>query len=699
MFCYRYPIVSYCNPLLREFPVLSEYIDRTQFLKIYKNKIKTDVQYNRKHTESSENDNPCDVYIKALEKVEKEKEKKRAYLQKMKDKERLLSYENECINEQEKCWKKQVKQLPTKDEKNKHCLSESVSQDIRRICKQSAKRRFNQEKKKKQDLLVSAEIKRIRALMVKCEEMRSDKASMETDDEIWPNKKTSCKKTKPKKDQQKSKESLSDEKVTTQKTNRFKTQLDKCMKDQWAKVSEYKQWFTAEEQLSIECDRKCLDNLFLQSCKRKTLAKSCWAITGEGKKPQIKKEEEERISEKENQKDKALLQREIDRVKKRHLQEFCNKESSIEEPYDPCDQLKSINQPKPVNQPRITNEQLDIFKNNIDEFRTCIYRTLPNQDFQRGNKVSIIGGGPMGIGCAVALISKGISHDLVLVDNNNELRNSEHSDLMCGTSFLLRNCHIDKSSNLDSTSNSRVVVVTAGPKAKDKEAKTNVAMETAKIIKEIMPQLVKQSPKAVFLIVANPTDIMTWFARKVTDLPCERCFGTGCHLDSARFRMLIAQMIGVSKHSVNGYILGEHGCSSVPIWSTVTVGGTQLQTIMPEIGTADDPMHWSNVHRDVVVASERVKEGKGCTNWALGLTVADVISAIFEDSHQIMTLSTNAQGICGIDQEVFFSLPCIVNKCGLHAVVNLQISACERSLLKKSAETLIEAQCKIKNLL
>lgn len=694
MFCYRYPIFSYCNPLLREFPVLSEYIDRTQLLKIYKNKIKTDLQCYRKHTGSSENDNPCDVYIKALEKVEKEKEKKRAYLQKKKDKERLLSYETECINEQEKCWKKQVKQLPTTDRKNKDCLNEAVLQDIQRICKQSAKRRFGQEKKKKRDLLVAAEIKRIRALMVKCEEMRSDKDSMETDEDMW----NIVKKQKPKKDQQKSKESLSDEKVTTQKKNRFKTQLDKCMKDQWDKVSEYKQCFTAEEQLSIECDRKCLDNIFLQSCKKKTLAKSCATNKSKGEKPQIM-EEEERISEMVNQKDKALLQREIDRVKKQHLQEFCNKEAPIEQPCDPCDQPKSVNQPEPVNQPRITKEQLDIFKNNIDKFRTCIYRALPNQDCQCGNKVSIIGGGPMGIGCAVALISEGISHDLVLVDNNNELRNSEHSDLMCGTSFLLRNIHIDKSSNLDSTSNSRVVVVTTGSKAKDKEAKTNVAMETAKIIKEIMPQLVKQSPKAVFLIVANPTDIMTWFARKVTDLPCERCFGTGCHLDSARFRMLIAQMIGVSKHSVNGYILGEQGCSSVPIWSTVTVGGTQLQGIMPEIGTGDDPMYWSNVHRDVVVASERVKEGKGCTNWALGLTVADVISAIFEDSHQIMTLSTNAQGTYGIDQEVFFSLPCIVNRCGLHAVVNLQITDCERSLLWKSAETLIEAQSKIKNLL
>lgn len=689
MFCYRYPIVSYCNPLLREFSVLADYIDRMQLLKVYKNNTETEIQCKRMYSGSSGNDNPCDVYIKALEKVEKEKEMERAILQQKKDQERLLWYENECINEQEKCWKKQVQLLPTKDPESKVGLYQNVSQDIKKICQQSAKRRLDQEKKKQRDLLVLAEIKRIRALMAKCEGMRCDKVSTDEDME------TSCKKTKPKKDPknvgEKTKESLSDEKDTTQK-NRFKIKLDKCMKDQWAKVNECKQWLTEEEKLCIECDRKCLNNLFFQACKRKSLAESCAAIRSKCKKPEIEINQD--VPEKASQQEKDLVEHEVDQVKMRHLDEFCKKEAALRPPCDPCEESE------PVKQPKITNEQIEIFKNKIKEFRTCVYKTLPNRDCQCGSKVSIIGAGPMGIGCAVAIISKGITHDLVLVDNSNELRKSEYSDLMCGTSFLLRNCRIEKCSNLDSTSNSRVVVVTTpGSKAKKKKAKTDVDLETAKIIKEIMPELVKQSPKAVFLIVANPSDVMAWFARKVTDLPCERCFGTGCHLDSARFRMLIAQMIGVSKHSVNGFILGEQGCSSVPIWSAVTVGGSQLQAIMPEIGTVDDPMHWSKVHKDVVVASERAKEGKGCSNWALGLTVADVISAIFEDSHQIMTLSTNAQGICGIDQEVFFSLPCVVNKCGLHAVVNLQITNCERSLLRKSAENLLEAQCKIKNLL
>lgn len=333
-------------------------------------------------------------------------------------------------------------------------------------------------------------------------------------------------------------------------------------------------------------------------------------------------------------------------------------------------------------------KQEELFDNNMNRFRANFIKTLDIQDFQRGNKISIIGGRSVGIGCAMAVISKGLTNNLVLYDFNNDLCNSEDADLMCGTSFL-RNCRIHKSPNVASTKDSRVVVVTAeAPSNKDQQGSG-----TAQIIKDIMPKLVDESPRAVFIIAAKPTDIMTWLAREITNLPCERCFGTGCHLESTRFRMLIANTLGVSTHAVNGYILGQQGDGSVPIWSTVSVGGTTLHDILPEIGTEKDPMYWSNVHKEVLVANGRAKDSDVCSNWTIGLTVADVISAIFEDSYRIMPLSTNANGVCGINDDVYFSLPCIVNKWGLYGVVYPQVSFCERSLLRKSAVTLLEAQC------
>ncbi|XP_032590110.1 L-lactate dehydrogenase B chain [Drosophila grimshawi] len=327
-----------------------------------------------------------------------------------------------------------------------------------------------------------------------------------------------------------------------------------------------------------------------------------------------------------------------------------------------------------------------------DAFRSCLYKSLKKQKFQPGNKVSIVGTGSVGMSCAITLLSKRITNNIALYDINKKLSNSEHLDLLHG-SWFLNDAHIEQcGGKIEATKDSRVVVVTCGPRQKPGESRLDMAQKTAVIIRSIMPDLVKQSPEAVYIVVCNPADVMTWLARKVTNLPYERCFSTGCLLDTARFRLFIAQILGVATSSVYGYILGEHGDSSVPLWSSVTVGGVCLQNFLPTIGTDKDPMQWSTVHKHVVRSAYEVVEGKGYTNWALGVCVAHIVSAIFENSNRIMPLSTNAAGLCGIKEEVFLSLPCIVNECGLCGIVRPILSNWEKTSLKKSADKLLEAQ-------
>lgn len=331
----------------------------------------------------------------------------------------------------------------------------------------------------------------------------------------------------------------------------------------------------------------------------------------------------------------------------------------------------------------------------LNAFRTCLFKRLKQQEVQPGNKVSIIGSGAVGMACAVALLSKGITNDIALYDINKDLCTAESADLVHGSLFL-NNCNVAKCCDIGSTRDSRVVVVTSGVRPKANEKPSEVAQKTADIIKCVMPSLVKESPKAVFIIVSNPSDVMAWVAHKISKLPYERCISTGCHLDTARFRLFIAQLLGVATSSVNAFVLGENGERSVPMWSSVTVGGVRLEQLVPKIGTSEDPMQWCKVHKDVVEAAAKVIALKGYTNWAIGHAVADVVSAIFENSNRILSLSTNAKGMCGIKDDIFLSLPCIVNKWGLFGIIRPHLSKWESNAMKKSAEQVLKAQCDIK---
>ncbi|ALC41011.1 ImpL3, partial [Drosophila busckii] len=306
------------------------------------------------------------------------------------------------------------------------------------------------------------------------------------------------------------------------------------------------------------------------------------------------------------------------------------------------------------------------------------------------NKVSIIGVGAVGMAAAITILTKKITNHLALVDINRTMCESERLDLLHGSMFA-NSCRIE-SGNMSVTKNSRVVLMTAGPRPDPNLSRMSVAKDTIEIIKSVMPAAAKHSPKGVFIILSEPVDVMTWVAQKITKLPYEQIFGTGCHLDTARFRAIVGQQMNISPCSINGYVVGEHGESLVPLWSSLTIGGVRLMNMIPNIGTEQDPMRWSDVRMDVVNAALKVKEGKGYTNWAIALSVADIISAIFDDSYRVISLSTNVAGMCGIEEDMFLSLPCILNRWGICGIVRPILTDWEKRMFLNSASVIRNAQ-------
>jgi L-lactate dehydrogenase len=231
-------------------------------------------------------------------------------------------------------------------------------------------------------------------------------------------------------------------------------------------------------------------------------------------------------------------------------------------------------------------------------------------------KVTIVGCGQVGMATAYAFLNQATAGTIALIDMNREKLVGEAKDLEQGSAFH-QHIRILASDEYSVSANSHLVVVTAGAAQQPGESRLNLLERNVSIMKNVIPKVLAFSPSASICIVANPCDIMTAVASKIAgpSVPAGRIFGSGTCLDSSRLRSMLAKRLELDTSAIQGYILGEHGDSSVPIWSSVNVGGVPL---VPS-GQDPDDVH-DQMHKAVVNSAYDVIERKGSTNWAIGLT-------------------------------------------------------------------------------
>ncbi|XP_033222235.1 L-lactate dehydrogenase-like isoform X2 [Belonocnema kinseyi] len=258
------------------------------------------------------------------------------------------------------------------------------------------------------------------------------------------------------------------------------------------------------------------------------------------------------------------------------------------------------------------------------------------------NKVTVVGAGMVGVACANAILFQRISSKIAIIDAFPKKLEGEGMEY-CHGSMFMDNPHIDYDTDFCISSNSKVVIIAAGARPKKGESRLSLVQKNTEILKNIIPSLAQYSPDAVFIIVTNPVDILSWVTWKVSGLPVNKIIGSGTHLDSARFRHMIADRIGVAPSSVHGYIIGEHGDSQVPVWSGVNIAGVQFRDILPNIGLETDEENWHDLFKDVVKAGATVRCLKGYTNTAIGLAVADITNAIIRNTQEVKPVSTLIQ--------------------------------------------------------
>ncbi|XP_058591742.1 L-lactate dehydrogenase A-like 6B [Neofelis nebulosa] len=320
-----------------------------------------------------------------------------------------------------------------------------------------------------------------------------------------------------------------------------------------------------------------------------------------------------------------------------------------------------------------------------------LIKNFTSEEAVHHNKVSIIGTGSVGMACAISILLKGLTDELALVDVDEDKLKGETMDLQHGSPFV-KMPTIASSKDYPVTANSNLVVITAGARQEKGETRLNLVQRNVAIFKLMISNIIQYSPRCKLIVVSNPVDILTYVAWKLSGFPQNRVIGSGCNLDTARFRFLIGQKLGIHSESCHGWVLGEHGDSSVPVWSGVNIAGVPLKALNSDIGTDKDPEKWKNVHKDVIASAYEIIKMKGYTNWAIGLSVADLTESILRNLRRVHPVSTIIKGLYGINKEVFLSVPCVLGESGIADLVKVTLTPEEQARLKKSAETLWEIQ-------
>ncbi|XP_018410813.1 PREDICTED: L-lactate dehydrogenase A chain [Nanorana parkeri] len=316
-----------------------------------------------------------------------------------------------------------------------------------------------------------------------------------------------------------------------------------------------------------------------------------------------------------------------------------------------------------------------------------LIHNLVSEPASSHSKVTIVGVGAVGMACAISVLQKEMADELALVDVIEDKLKGEMMDLQHGSLFL-KTPKIVSGKDYSITANSKLVVITAGARQQEGESRLNLVQRNVNIFKFIIPNIVKYSPNAILLVVSNPVDILTYVAWKISGFPKNRVIGSGCNLDSARFRYLMSEKLGISPLSCHGWVIGEHGDSSVPVWSGVNVAGVSLKSLNPDMGAESDKENWKEVHKQVVDSAYEVIKLKGYTSWAIGLSVADLAETILKNLRRVHPISTMIKGMYGVNDEVFLSVPSVLSSQGITDVVIMLLKKDEEDRLKKSADTL-----------
>ena len=300
-------------------------------------------------------------------------------------------------------------------------------------------------------------------------------------------------------------------------------------------------------------------------------------------------------------------------------------------------------------------------------------------------KVAIIGCGFVGSASAFALMQSGLFSEMVLLDVDHKKAEGEAMDISHGEAYA-RPMRI-YAGNYDDIADAAIIVITAGANQKPGETRLDLVQKNVGIFKTIIPEIAKRNYQGILLIVANPVDILTYTAQKLSGLPEGRVIGSGTVLDTARFREILGSHLGVDSRSVHAFIVGEHGDSELPVWSTANVAGVPINKFCELRGHFNHQTAMKRIADEVKNSAYEIIERKKATYYGIAMAVKRICEAIVRDEKSVLPVSNRRHGAYGIDG-ITLSMPAIVGKNGVELQMPISLDGHEALALKASADML-----------
>ena len=301
------------------------------------------------------------------------------------------------------------------------------------------------------------------------------------------------------------------------------------------------------------------------------------------------------------------------------------------------------------------------------------------------NKVAVIGCGFVGSACAFTLMQHSLYSETVLIDVDRSRAEGEAMDISHGLLFA-------KPMNIyaggyDDLADASMIIITAGANQKPGETRLDLVRKNTKILLSVLAEIEKRNYRGNILIVSNPVDILTRVAQRHSALPEERIFGSGTVLDTARLKYLLGEHLSVDSRSVHAFIIGEHGDSEIPVWSSANVSGVPLHDFCEMRGYYDHDNAMLEIGESVKNSAYAIIERKGATYYGIAMAVLRICEAVVRDEKSILPVSAALHGEFGIEGATL-SVPAILGKNGVEKLVPISLSESELTRLRYSADML-----------